>query len=223
MNRLLLKSQKKTIFDIVVIVGLEPANFKWTKERDYSGRGEVPCLRYEGTDFFFKFDFKDKDRYCVFSPGEQEMIEAEFPEDWDDVAFYIKQWLDNLTREIRVVDPWEALGKYTPGEKIDLNDEKANTPFTYPEVESITKAINRLHDEINKNYKLSSKEIEIVENRLDYLIDRAKNVGRIDWKNIFIATMMNVAFQLAMNPTQTSLLWNLIKNCFRGILLLSSR
>ena len=78
-----------------------------------------------------------------------------------------------------------------------------------------------IKQEIAKNYKLDAAQSVNINSKLDYLVDRSQKLGRIDWKNIFVATIINVAIILALNPQQARSLWLLVKNCFKGILLLN--
>lgn len=221
MEKLILNSQKKAIFEAISRIGLEPVNFDWRVEySQFDGDTMVSCLRYKGADFFFKFDFYENKHRCVYSPGLDKAIEKEFLGSWEQEWQSIMRWLTSLKREIDTIDPWLEIEKYIPGEKINLEDEESNKPFNYSQVEHICKSLNRLKDEINSNFKLTRDQTGVVQNKLDYLIDRAKNIGRIDWKNIFVSTIIMIAFELAMNPEQVKLLWSLVKVCFRGVLLL---
>ncbi len=224
MNNLILNSQKKQILDSIVSNGLEPASFIWFEEdTQYSPYDKVSCLRYKGTNFFFKFDFFDEKHYCVYSPGEHKFIEENFSSDWSSELRHVAYWLLYLKREIDTPDPWEEIEKYIPGGKIDLEDERANNPFNFSQVEHITRSLNKLKEEIIGKYELEEKQKEVIQNKLDYLIDRAKKVGRIDWKNIFISTIITLSFDLAMNPEQVNLLWSLVKSCFGGFILLGNK
>ena len=224
MEKLVLPSQRKIIFEAIVRIGLEPSNFEWDKKMSRFDRDViVSCLRYKGTDFFFKFDFYKNDHHCRYSPGIDRVIVDDFPGDWQQQWQCLMKWMSSLKREIEVVDPWDEIEQYIPGEKIDLEDGEANKSFSYSQVEHITQSLNKLKEEINKNFKLNESQTLFLNNKLDYLIDRAKNIGRIDWRNIFVSTIIMIAFELAMNPEQVKLLWSLVKVCFRGVLLLGGK
>jgi hypothetical protein len=47
-------------------------------------------------------------------------------------------------------------------------------------------------------------------------------MGRIDWKNLFVGTLMGLASNLILDPEKVKILWNLVKTCFKGVLLLGN-
>ncbi len=224
MDNLILNSQKKEVFDLITQFDLEPANFFWDEENStYDYSLNVSCLRFADSIFFFKFDFVKNSHYCIYSPAEDKIRVESHPGSWQLEVQYVIKWLSSLKREISIIDPWDEIEKYIPGENVDFKSEGANEPFTFSQVEHITKSLNKLKEEIDKNYTLNQEQAAIVQSKLDYLIDRAKNIGRLDWKNIFVSTIINIAFILAMDVEQAKLLWNLVKICFRGILLLGGK
>ena len=224
MDRPILKSQKKQIFELTVLHGLNPSNFKLALEKSENGSLRVSCLNYKNSEYFFKFDFNSDDRYfvCYYSPGANRILEKSgWEESWTGIIGHVKKWLVALMREISTPDPWEEIEKYIPGAEVGLEDEEKNTPFTFEQVEHIEKSISRLKTEINKKYKFSDEQDKLIQSKLNYLIDRAKKIGRIDWKNIFMGTIITIMANLALNPQQAKSLWVLVKECFKGILLLS--
>ncbi len=200
---LILKSKKSEIYQWISALGLEPSMFEWEvvpSKNEVSSHTKVSKLRYINTHYFFIFDFKNGAHHCTFSPGQDVLIQREFPGNWTLQLDNLKRWLAYLKREIKTIDPWDEIDKYMPGEKINLEDEKENSPYSYEQVEHITKALHKLKDEIKKNYGLNDTQDKLVQEKLDYLIDRSKKMGRIDWKNIFVATFMGLAVNLALNP-----------------------
>lgn len=225
MNRFILKSQKEWILNLINKRGLEPSNFEWKEMRSvwYSDT-KILCLEYKNTGYFFKFDFFDEIRFdCSYSPGEEKSSVNTKPYRWEDVAVHVASWLNALLVEVTTADPWEEIKKYIPGDNIDLEGEKANTSFTFKEVEHITKAINALKLEVKKAYNLTQDQEKIVNAKLDYLIEKSKSIGRVDWKNIFVGTIVSITFELMLEPGKVKTLWQLIKSCFGGILLLTAK
>ena len=52
----------------------------------------------------------------------------------------------------------------------------------------------------------------ILKSKLAYLEDAAKRHGRIDWINLSIGVLVNIAIALALDPDKASLLWGLFKD-----------
>lgn len=223
MNKTIMKSQKQEVYQWIADYGLEPSMFFW---EDFRSRNDdlsetiVSKLKYVDTHYFFIFDFKNDVQHCTFSPGQTVLIQNEFPGTWSGQLRNFDKWLAYLKREIETVDPWDVIDKYMPGMEINLEDEKENSPYSYEQVEHIAKALYRFKDEVKKNYDLDKDQDKLVQEKLDYLIDRSKKMGRIDWKNLFVGTLMGLAGGLALNPEQAKGFWGLVKICFKGILLL---
>jgi len=223
MNKLILKSHKQVIANSIIRTGLEPSLFHWETEKSkFSGQELVSKLCYGKTSYYFVFEFYNDRHYCIFSPGPSQLIKAEYPGDWPNQLGYVDRWLVFLKREIESVDPWEDIDKYLPGDDINLEDEKENSPYTYDQVEHISIALNKLKVEIKNSFGLGDEQFGIVQNKLDYLIDRSKKMGRIDWKNLFVGTLMGLASNLILDPEKVKILWNLVKTCFKGVLLLGN-
>lgn len=222
MDTVILKSQKTQVYQQITDIDLEPSMFEWdvTQSTHFGSDDRVSRLKYTGTNYYFLFDFRDKDHHCTYSPGRDTIIRKEYPESWDSQMNCVRRWLTNLKREVETTDPWDEIDKYLPGGEINLEDEKENSPFPYDQVEHIKKALYKFKDEIKKTYNLDNDQDQIVQEKLDYLIDRAKKIGRIDWKNIFVATLMGLIVNLSLNPEQAKGFWGLVKICFKGILLL---
>ncbi|MFA6355951.1 MAG: hypothetical protein WCY23_02450 [Candidatus Omnitrophota bacterium] len=223
MDRFILKAQKEWVFNKIVELGLKPSEFEWGKTKSgYISDTEVLYLKYINTAYYYKFDFYDVEYYyCYYSPGAEKPLEKVFTKKWIDIASSVIDWLISLEKEISIIDPWEEISSYKPGDKVDLGDEITNSPFSSPQIERIIKAIEKLKSEIERNYNLDKEQKEIVNSKLDYLIDKAKTIGRIDWRNIFAGTIVNLAVDLALDSQKYKLLWQLVKSCFEGIRLLT--
>ncbi|MFQ5963651.1 MAG: hypothetical protein ACE5KZ_05140 [Candidatus Scalinduaceae bacterium] len=220
MDRLILKSQKNQAYQHITDSDLEPSMFEWDVIRSGNVGVGVSRLKYIGTHYFFIFDFVRDEHYCTFSPGKTIPIQEVFTGSLESQMNCLRDWLKNLKREIQITDPWDEIDKYLPGGKINLENEKENSPFSYEQVEHITKALYKLKEEIRKTYDLDNNHNQLIQEKLNYLIDRSKRMGRIDWKNIFVATLMGLVVNLALNPEQAKGFWGLVKICFKGILLL---
>ncbi len=222
MDKLILKSQKRRIHDCIINTRLEPSMFMWTMvQSKSSGIGKVHKLSYINTDYFFIFElFSDNNHYCIYSPGLQTSIREIRSDNWNSQINRVREWLQNLKREVETVDPWDDIDEYFPEEEINLEDEKENSPFSYEQVEHITNALHKLKDEIRKSYNLDTEQDELVQEKLDYLIDRSKKIGRKDWKILFVGIIVTLAAGLALGPEEVKGFWGLVKICFKGILLL---
>ena len=219
---LILNSQKSQIHLMIIDAGLEPSMFKWEGIQSRSGGiGKVSQLSYTNTDYFFKFDFLVTGSHrCEFSPGINSRFTEDTSRNWQNQIINVRKWLLRLRKEIETVDPWDDIDKYMPGVEINLEDEKENSPFSYQTVEHITNALHKLKDKIRESYNLDTDQDKLVQEKLDYLIDCSKKMGRKDWYHIFIGAFIGLAFKLDFTPEQAKGLWDLFKVCLKGIGLL---
>ena len=53
------------------------------------------------------------------------------------------------------------------------------------------------------------------------IAEKAKSFGRVDWKNLFIGTMIGTIVQLALPSETGHALWLLLKEAFKKVILIS--
>ena len=223
MKKLILKSQKNGVFNIMSILGLEPSMFEWLIVKSKFSNDQVSMVRHINSDHYFIFDFLEQKYFCSYSPGRNKPVVEAVPGTWEYLFDqYLPDWLRTVKQEIEIVDPWEEIEKYLPGSTVNLENESGNAQFTYDQVVHITEAVEKLKKEIANNFHLKGLEEKLVQQKLDYLIDRSKKLGKIDWKNLFLGTLMGLAANLAFNPEQAKTLWTLVRICFKGIVLLGN-
>jgi hypothetical protein len=73
-----------------------------------------------------------------------------------------------------------------------------NTPFTADEQVHIKRSIEEIRVYITSTYSLAGKPLAKVNQKLDYLdylIDAATRLGRIDGKNIFVGALVGLILQ----------------------------
>lgn len=214
----LLKLQKKEIYEMINQIGLDDNNFDLRREGSDYSEVLVSLLSYKNTKYYFKFDVSEQTKFqlCRYSPGNDKRMETtDFLYSWGEVKSIFLMWLKLLKSEIETLDPWEEIGKYIPGVKLDLEDEGVNDKFNKEELNSIKASIDKLKLEIKSNFNVNQIKWEIVNKKLDYVVDRAQKIGRIDWKNIFIAKIIDIGIILLLNSEQFKQLFAIFANCFK--------
>ncbi len=78
--------------------------------------------------------------------------------------------------------------------------------------------INQIKSSLGTINLLEEQQVAISQ-KLDHLIDVAKDLNKFDWKNLFIGTIISIIIQLEVNKENAALLWELIKRVFRNFLL----
>lgn len=214
----LLKSQKNEIFKIVRAVGLVPFNVKWAEATSrFTDNLKVSRLSYVGSEFFYMFDFRDEKYATTFSPGQNKLVDQRIPGSWPLQRLGVSSWLEFLEREISEPDLWGQISKYQLPEKVEVEAEMGNDPFTVPEAETIASALSEIRSYIQKNVSLSKEHSDVANERMNYLEDALKRQGRRDWVHTCIGVFVTLATTLAFNPEQTKAIWSLLKNALSGL------
>lgn len=215
----LLQSQKNDVFRMIKgTEGLDPFNFQWlVTDSTFERELKVSHLRYNGTHFFFKFDFLNGKHYSIFSPGKDQLVERQRPGDWGNQLSYFAYWLIYLKREINSPDLWGELAKYQlpPGEQI--GKDIGNEPFTFQQVQQIADSLKKIAQYLETNLRLDAKQKALVNEKLDYLIEGSKRQGKRDWINQAIGVVFTIAVDLALDPEKAKTLWNILKTAISGI------
>jgi hypothetical protein len=110
----------------------------------------------------------------------------------------VPTWLGNLKREIVAPDLCGSLAAERSLLDSSEPSTNANTPFTETEQKQIKVAVEELRAYIAKTQTLSEESALTVNAKLDYLISASKQLGRIHWKDIFVSTLIGIAWQLAL-------------------------
>lgn len=213
----LLTTQKNNVLNFIKKIGLEPFNFKWNVIKSkHTEALEVSQLRYRDSLYFFNFDFAKGETYWVtYSPGRDRSIERKYlSEEWEDTMIVVKVWLRALRQEIEEPDLWERISDYTPLNGTTPTDDTSNLQFTNIEVERIVESIQQVRQYIETHYN----ENKDIEEKLDYLIDSSKRMGRRDWFNICIGTLLTLGIQYGIEKEHLQQIWKLIKEGLTGVI-----
>lgn len=109
-SRILLKSQKNEILDLIREKRLDPADFEWEQCPSEKSPGRVISrLTYVHGNFFYAFEMKGDVHHAVFSPARQSYIGSDYPVTWSRQKECVSAWLDNLVKEENEPDMWETV------------------------------------------------------------------------------------------------------------------
>lgn len=154
-----------------------------------------------------------------FSPGEfslNQNVRANLLID-PDIYNYFIGWLDNLKREVNAPNKWERLKSDIESFSLPNNSNYNADKFTYQEYTEVAYNIQLLKEGI-KEIELTPEQFNIINDKLDFLIDQGKSLKKFDWRSLFIGTMMNIMTNVVVNPTAISAFKNLINSFFTKLL-----
>ncbi|NEM98632.1 hypothetical protein [Pontibacter burrus] len=214
----LLLSQKNELFNIIEeSENLTPAQFNLSEpSTDSNGFSSISLKESE---YYFNI-FKDQNYHKSFVvnyvPGSDTYLEASGRIGWDSIVTHFYDWIENLTRELNEPNSWERLEKEISS--INFSSKKDNSKFTIREYEELKAKTILLSQNLSTIPLLVQQHTEI-KIELERLTEFAKDLGKYDWQNLFIGTVISIIIQLNVTKENATLLWDLIKNTFNSYFL----
>ncbi|MEO8148531.1 MAG: hypothetical protein ABI723_12875 [Bacteroidia bacterium] len=223
---LILTNQKNEIYSLIEQIGLDPGNFEWSRSTflfsihpTVVGKN-VPAdkLIYKGTDFYFLFGERVKitSHYAEFSPGKESYVEENYPGDWQHQVKNVDRWLGYLKTEVLQEDKWIRLQKQISNLNFGFNYKDGS--FSVTEYQELSSKIDTLHQRL-ESIGLQQEEIKLLREILKHTKEVAKDMNKVDWKNLFIGSIISAVVQLSLTPESAKTLWHLIKEVFNKLLL----
>lgn len=215
----LLLTQKNTFFELVENHrAFSPYQFHYEEDKPSKNIG----FTYIGSEYFFKI-FESKhyvNSYVAnFSPGGEELVflsELSFIN--PKIYNYFSSWLNNLEREIKAPNKWERLIMDIKSFSLPNNSCYNADRFTYQEYTEVVRNISQLKEGI-KEIGLTSEQYNIIDEKLDFLIEQGQSLKKFDWRSLFIGTIINIATNIIINPTSIQAFYELVKVFFLKLLM----
>lgn len=204
----LLLSQKDEIFELIKTFELLTPN-QFHIQEDLGNYKTT--LQFKDSEYFFRFISSANGYWANYSPGTEKYIDKTDFLDWNQSMRNIENWLLCLERELTTPNHWESFKNQISG--INFKSDYDNTKFTYKEFEDLNNRMSLLKASISSIPLLLEQQNEILLH-LERLTESAKELGKFDWKNLFIGTILSILIQLNVTPENANAIWELIKNTF---------
>lgn len=214
----LLTSQKNLIFELIQDFDFFSPNHFEIIENDVMGEYKTQFELKSNRNFYFNFcetDYVNK-LYVHYSPGDEQFVDRSPTISWNDALGYFDNWLYYLQREITAPNLWEKFK--TEISEIDYFNNFSNQKFSFTEFTEIAEKIGILKNNLSTIPLLLNQQQEIIL-RLEHLSDTAKELGKFDWVNLFIGTIVSIIVQLNVTPENANAIWDLIKRVFNNYFL----
>lgn len=114
-----------------------------------------------------------------------------------------------IKKEISQPNYWGDLGKYLFSD-INVNTHD-NNPLSYNEVARIEAAITNVRDFLLSNEAADSRNVDIINDKLDYIVSSSKTQGRSSWVHLCIGAIVSLSATCAYSPERTNEIWLIIK------------
>lgn len=218
---MLLRSQKKAVFEMLRTAGFEPSDFEWSLES--TDGVAVERLSYREDAYYFQFSSYESGACCMSSPGAYQLVEYEYPRAWAQQADSFRNWAERLRREIACGDPWEALAKYRLAVAAGGGLDGPNETLSGAEVEQIARRLAALGEEIELAFELEGESSAFARERLAYLAEAAKRLKSRDWCYAAVGVCATMAMMLSLDEDQAGRLWSMVKDRVGTFVRLSDR
>lgn len=221
---MLLVSQKNEIYTLIEEGGFSPAQFGFVTEPSrFDAVPQAVKLAYsEQDEYYFQFDRRVRRElhYVSYSPGMHDLVDEANPgADWFMVKAYVKEWLQNLARELDQPDRWQTLSVVLNNSDIHVDEDPlAAQPFSVPEYKVLCEKLDEAAERLPEA-GLEEMEIEVIKLKFEALKQKAASMGRGDWRSLFLGSMVGLISQLGLSVEAAKALWHLIRQVFHNLLL----
>jgi hypothetical protein len=189
------KPQRNEVFKAIEDAGLSPEEFgfEWA-----TGADESSCRHVQsGARFVVRGVAGD---YSTWWSAGDEPVWERAKLSWFRVMEQVRFWLSAVKQDVETPDLWAQVQRereLLAAVSADAND---NTPFTAAEREEIAEQLRELKNYLMRRHTLSDEQVRLLDERLDYLADAAKRVGRKDWFLMAAGAMLSYVLAAALPP-----------------------
>ena len=203
---------------MIEIFDLSPAQFELSEKRSKrKPNGIATQIKYKHSNFYFLIDTNvSKAPVVEFSPADSTIRESFVVKDWSRVEYNFTLWLNYLVREVSVDDKWARFNQEIAG--IDINPEGDDSRFNVHEFEIVAKNIDLIKTKISE-LNLLPDQMEQFNKKLDHLKEMAKDLNKIDWKNLFVGGIVSLTIAMSVTPETATKIWSIVKEVFGTYLL----
>jgi len=187
------KWKKNQIFEAIQGVGLDPRDFEFA-----DSDAEVRLKhKWSASYFIIGGDAGHYVGHHVVGDAPDWPYEAY---SWEALMTRISTWLKEVKLDLATPDLWAELRGEAELLGGAFGEANENTPFTREEQKDIERRLREAEAHVKRTYALPEPEMEILNAKIDYLVDAAVRLGRIDWRNAFIGAILGYILFAALPP-----------------------
>ncbi len=212
----LLLTQKNQLFKFIENQkSFSPIQFD-LEESDEEDDNQGVWIEFKESEYYFVI-FENENYVNSFHvnyiPGNDIYKEISSNIRWNGIIQEFQQWLENLARELN--EPsyyWD-----------NIENELANTAFfnkfdnskfSAREFEDLKNKVEILTEKLD-SISFLSEQLEEIKEELKRITELAKDLGKFDWLNLFVGTILNIITQLSLTKENVQTLWSVIKSIFK--------
>ncbi len=223
----MLKRYKNRLVEVVRECGFDPLVFEWKTER--LGDLENNVIRPADSPIAFTI-VTDKRDWNRFSYNFKK-YEANYPWEWTTLSVnhnfanieraftnWLSKHVQEYLKELTLPDLWQQMETQKSFISGTAMHKDEITPFSENERKLLRTSVKEFRLLVEKTFQPSQDELEIINNRLDYLTKAVDRLNRFDWKSVAIQTIISISIALSLNTEKGRTLFNLFKQAFSEIL-----
>lgn len=219
------KKYKNELFQFLLSTKFGIDQFEIKEKQDYF-KLESDFVVLKDTPFHFIIrnsneDFEAFDcLYVNYAPGfpMSEILPSQDYFGFDSVLSQLKYWLESKVsaylEDQEEPDLWEEFKNGNKTLNINNIDFDDQTIFNIDEKKQIELSLNELKLLIKNNLETTEEEQDLINARLDYLIDASKRLNKFDWKSLAISSLVSISVTLSLDTQKGHLLFELFKKVF---------
>lgn len=216
----LTKAQRNAVFREFVALKIDPRGLECIIEKDSLDR-PVSVLNHPNSGFYFKFVPYD----CKWTPTSKGRAGASksHSDNWGIQLDCVRQWLTALKPELEEPDFWEASSQEHLASRAATSMETANLQFTVQEQKFISDQLASIQAAVTEAHKLTKEQTEALAAGFKYLAESSGRLGRKDWINVAIGTVINIAVGTALAREAGRELLHLLTSSLQGLLFTAAK
>jgi hypothetical protein len=187
------KYKRNDLFKAIQKAGMDPGEF------DLSVGAKEATLRHLPSPASFVLS-GDVTEYAVRRVAGDGPVEERTGLSWYRVEEQIGLWVSDVKWHVEIPDLWAELQRKRGLLAAISDDAVENTAFTDAEQQQIAEQLKELKEYVGRTRSLSESQMRLLDERLQYLVDAAKRVGRRDWLLMFAGVMLSYVLAAELPP-----------------------
>jgi hypothetical protein len=211
----LTKRDRNEIFTWVKNSGLNPSLFSWEihpsnfvqvyEESFYQAvsgyrpdGAEALVATYNEQKFSFTFERDGQGKFYAEAHPHIKLGHGINSNAWEGLLRAFGEWLEVVKYELEEPDFWKDLKPNTPLTTTPHNFS-SDDHFDSKEIVFLKDKLRQIENHIINTNDLAPKSIQVVKQTFIYLQGKAETSTKIDWKNIFVGTLVSMLLSLAVD------------------------
>ncbi|MBX7155313.1 MAG: hypothetical protein K1X91_10140 [Bacteriodetes bacterium] len=217
-------SQKLAFKDVVESKGLPGSMFEFEESEASNSEQDFFKIRYRPIhEYTFYISLKriktirhfQEVFFVSYTPAEDKYSETNNCIDFEEILTYFEIWIDYLTEEVNAMQLWN---EWYDGSTSNFNGtEFFNGDFTEKEIEILQVKVLELKSKCRELVS-DTEKFELIDNKLDTVIEQLSQMNKFDWRSFFIGTIFNLLQALSIDKNTGNQILNLVQTFFTNLL-----